>query len=136
MPQGEIGKNKKMQSRLPSHHQPRKPEQDQDHYCDHNFQVRQPFALFLFYRTFQATEIAATRWSNSTTFSIRYTHGRTGFAVPQTDIDAIVVWRQPAFCAVFPPAVLAGEREHNFVSAAIAPGHYFSIEHPGINDSP
>jgi hypothetical protein len=35
-----------------------------------------------------------------------------------------VVWRQPAVGAVFPSAVLAGEREHNFVSAVIAPGHY------------
>jgi len=35
-----------------------------------------------------------------------------------------VVGRQPAVGAVFSPAVLAGEREHNFVSAVIAQGHY------------
>jgi hypothetical protein len=48
----------------------------------------------------------------------------TGFAVPQGDIDAIMVGRQPALSTVFFPTVLAGEREHNFVSAVIAPGHY------------
>jgi hypothetical protein len=38
-----------------------------------------------------------------------------------------MVGRQPAFITKFPAAVLAGEREHNFVSAMIAPGHIASL---------
>jgi hypothetical protein len=34
-----------------------------------------------------------------------------------------MVRRQPAFITKFPAAVLAGEREHHFVSAMIAQGH-------------
>ena len=93
------------------------------HY-DHDLQVRDPFTLFLFWHASRVCDMPATRGSCAAAFSIGYPYRRTGFTVPQGDIDTIVVGRQPAVGAVFTSAVLAGEREHNFISAVIAPAHY------------
>jgi hypothetical protein len=46
-----------------------------------------------------------------------------------------MVGRQPALRAEFSSAVLTGKREHYFVSAIIAPGHYCSVGCPDIKNS-
>ncbi len=42
---------------------------------------------------------------------------------------------QPAIRAEFSAAVLAGEGEHHFVSAMVAPGHYCSVGYTNIKNS-
>jgi len=123
------------QQRVPAEYQPREYEKDQDDDCDHDLQVRYPFCPSLDKRALRARDISPTRGSCPAAFPVGYSHSRPGLAVPQCDIDAVMVGRQPALCAVMPPAVLAGERESHFVSTAIAPGHYFSMGSPGIKDS-
>jgi hypothetical protein len=106
---------------ISAEHPPDNPEANQDNNCDHDLQVRGPCTLLLLCIASQIRDITTTRGSCPAAFFI---YGRTGFTVPQPDIYAGVVGRQPAVGAVFPSAVLAGERVDNFISAVIAPGHY------------
>ena len=121
--------------RVPAQNNPCNADEDQDNNCDDYLQIWYPFALFLFLDTPWSCTIAPAGRSHSTTFAVRDPDRRKGFFLPGADIHTIMVGREPAFITIFPATILAGERENDFISTMIAPGHYCSVGDPGNKNS-